>query len=247
MDIYIACAGSATRWKNYMNVPKHLVTIENERLLDRTVKKCKECFPNATIYITYSDEITKDMYRVEGTSLVKIQTDVTSEPALCSLLPYYNVEKDVLVLLGDVYFSENAFRIISECNEKNKVTVYGRKRQNIKTGCKAGELFAFWIPKMEQDKFKECISQTQLLFKEKYIDRFLSWEIISLWFSNVNDMKQCFELRRYPNKWFTEIIDETEDFDFPEDFDKWNKYRFEPVKIEGKTTIPLHMHKFYRR
>jgi hypothetical protein len=45
-------------------------------------------------------------------------------------------------------------------------------------------------------------------------------------------MKKYFESKQYPENSFIEIVDETEDFDFPEDFDKWNRYVKNKEKIQ---------------
>src|SRR6186713_615623 len=37
----IICAGEASRWRNHRGVPKHLVVIEGERILDRMVRLLK--------------------------------------------------------------------------------------------------------------------------------------------------------------------------------------------------------------
>ena len=42
MRFLIACSGKGTRWKNYLGVPKHLIKIDGERLLDRTIRLIKE-------------------------------------------------------------------------------------------------------------------------------------------------------------------------------------------------------------
>ena len=36
--ILILCAGEAKRWNNYLDVPKQLISINGETLLDRTVR-----------------------------------------------------------------------------------------------------------------------------------------------------------------------------------------------------------------
>lgn len=62
----IICAGDATRWGNYLGVPKHLIEIEGERLLDRTVRLLRER-GITDIFIVVKRPSKK--YRVEGADL----------------------------------------------------------------------------------------------------------------------------------------------------------------------------------
>jgi len=42
MKVLILCAGDGSRWGNYLGVPKQLVTINGETLLDRTIRLLRE-------------------------------------------------------------------------------------------------------------------------------------------------------------------------------------------------------------
>ena len=61
----IIAAGEASRWGNYKGIPKHLIEIDNEPILYRTVRLLKENDLD-NIYIVAPDD---DRYKVPGSKL----------------------------------------------------------------------------------------------------------------------------------------------------------------------------------
>ena len=61
--VIILAAGDGTRWQNYRDNPKHLVEIEGQRLLDRTVSQYKKYTDD--IVVVGSDE----RYLLQGAQL----------------------------------------------------------------------------------------------------------------------------------------------------------------------------------
>ena len=61
--LYIIMAdGKGLRWNNYNDIPKHLITIDGESLLSRTVRLIKEREPEAEIVITSHNP----QYEIDG-------------------------------------------------------------------------------------------------------------------------------------------------------------------------------------
>ncbi|NLG07519.1 NTP transferase domain-containing protein [Candidatus Peribacteria bacterium] len=65
MRVIIIAAGDGTRWKNYLGVPKHLVPIDNEPILHRTVRLLKKLDINDIHIVGPND----DRYHVSDTRL----------------------------------------------------------------------------------------------------------------------------------------------------------------------------------
>lgn len=242
MIIYIACAGSGTRWNNYKGVPKHLVPVHDEPLLRRTIQQCRKRFPDTMIRVSVGDVSAVDFYNqtvdISGIEYIVPKMDVMSRDgsALIGLSGLFEKDKqDTLVLLGDVYFSESAMDRISDIvvNTKKFRTI-GRKGENPVTGCPHGELFAYFIRGNYMTEFIRIVYHVRNLHSN-VLPRCTGWEITSaleLWRQGAprsmrdllkiaGDILGIFNRREYSEDIFVEHIDETEDFDTPRDYVQW--------------------------
>lgn len=70
MRVIIRCAGDGTRWGNFRGVPKHLVKICGEPVLERAVRLIKEIAPDADIKIVVTD-LSDKRYLIPGSSRTK--------------------------------------------------------------------------------------------------------------------------------------------------------------------------------
>ena len=62
MKYIIMADGEGKRWGNYKNVPKHLITIEGETILARTLRLLQENnIPKQDIWVTSSDPRYKEI------------------------------------------------------------------------------------------------------------------------------------------------------------------------------------------
>ena len=106
----IICAGNCARWKNFGGVPKHIVDIYGETLLERTVK----LLAGKDISIIVKDDKDK-RYHVKGAKTVKANLDSTNFSAdkFLSSKELWNKNGRTVVLYGDVYFTENATKLLS--------------------------------------------------------------------------------------------------------------------------------------
>lgn len=50
-NFIIICAGEQSRWNNYLNSNKHLITIDGKRLLDMNIDLIKKYFTDSDIYV----------------------------------------------------------------------------------------------------------------------------------------------------------------------------------------------------
>lgn len=234
MKIIFTCAGNQTRWKNYMNCPKHLAPINDIPLLKKNIELFDKFFKHDNYYVSIKNKDLQTIYNVDGRILFYIPEHITdTEPAYKTVIPFIQTyNDDILLLLGDVVFSEDCVKKIYDNILQKSFKVFGRKSGSIITGARWGELFAFYIPQTFIPNWIDAVNKTDDLFNKKKIKRFSGWEVITYIFAlnkygkknkNIHkDLEYILQERLFPDS-FIEINDETEDFDFPQDYDNYMK------------------------
>ena len=223
MKIIFACAGLSSRWNNYLNCPKHLVLVEGIPLLKRNLNLFREKFISDSYHISIREKSKKNIYNIDPNIHFYISDEIKlKDPPYKTLITFLkSSEEDVLILLGDVLFSEDCIEKIYN-HSKEEFKVYGRKYKSKITNKPHGELFAFYIPQTFIKDFIESILRVEQLFKQGIISRWSGWELISYIYSNntPSKMQHIFNNRLFPES-FIEIDDYTDDFDTPEEYDKF--------------------------
>jgi len=214
MRAIIIAAGTATRWANYLDTPKHLISIDGEPILYRTVRLLKE--NNVTdIHIVGPVD---NRYKVDGCSLfvpVKNSKMHDADKFLNSETLWSSVDRTI-ILFGDVYFTENAINTIINLKE-NTWLAYGRFFGSTITGSKYGELFGHSFYPEHIDNHKKALSRVVNLVDKRLAKKGNGWEHYRA-MQSIPDSEVRIH-RRYDN--FIEINDWTEDFDYPNDYDMW--------------------------
>lgn len=191
MKYIIMCAGSGTRWNNYLGVPKHLVSINGETLLGRTTRLLKE--RGITDYvITSFDKEYKKYGKVIPQSYIDCEIDRFEDTG----------DKEICYLYGDVYYTENAIDLIVNTDTKD-ILFFGNYE----------EIFAIKIKKRET--FFNTKYVVKSLYQAGVIKRCIGWEL----YRALNNLP--FEEHTFGDKYLmVKINDETNDLDYPEDYDK---------------------------
>jgi hypothetical protein len=226
MRYIIACSGSGSRWNNYLGRPKHLIEIDNETLISRTVRLIKKYDKNNEIIIM---AYRKD-YKVNGTCLhvpnLFTQSKHVKYPAIYTCHNIWNRNGKTILLFGDIFFTENAIKKIINKSYYNtfKILFFGRKGSSELTNKKYGEIFGMSFNFIKNKIILKNLEELKIKYEKKEIDRFITWELYKkLNNINLNDIKFKF------NSNFIDINDFTEDFDYPCDFinwiEKYNKYK----------------------
>lgn len=207
-----------------MNQPKHLAPINESTLLKRNIDLFSKLFTEVSPHILIRSADLKPLYDVTQNSSFYIPEVIRDNEAVYrTLIPFLQKEKDdVLVLLGDVIFSEECVKKIYNYAFSKEFNVYGRKYNSTKTGGKWGELFAFYIPQDFKRAFIDSVTAVERLYENKILGRFSGWEVISYIYSKgkQDDIAHIFNNRLFPAS-FIEIDDTTEDLDYPEDYDTY--------------------------
>jgi len=230
MKIAITCAGSQTKWNNYMGIPKQMVPMFGVPMLQRTVQAMNRVFPDSRVYVSIQDQSKKELYIVDGKYefYVLPQFD-KADAAIKSLVPLFKeIDDDFLVLMGDVSFSKGCidkiYKVISreQSKESNEIKIFGRRFISGYLPHKWGELFAYHIPRQVKSRLFEAIEIVDKYYNLKLINRKIGWEIISCYFAkgkSLPEIQKMLQRKNYPSSSFITVEDETDDFDFPDEYD----------------------------
>lgn len=147
------CSGNGTRWNNYKGVPKHLIEINGETLLERTTRLLKENNINDYI-ITSSDE----RYKKYGKTINQSYND-------CEVDRFEETNDDeICYLYGDVYYTNNAIKTIVN-TPTDEILFFGSN----------WEIFAIKI--VNKKLFMEHKNRVKDLFLKGKINRCIGWEV----------------------------------------------------------------------
>ena len=192
MKYIIMSAGDGKRWNNYMGIPKHLVKINGETLLERTTRLLKE--NNVNYAITGHDM----RYAEYGDLLPQTYHD-------CEIDRFEQFSEPLCYLYGDVYYSEDAIKTIIE-TPADDIMFFGSEE----------EIFAVKVNDLPL--FFKHKNKVKNLYMQGKINRCIGWEV----YRCLNGIP--FD-RHIITKRYTKILDETDDIDYPKDYEKFKEVR----------------------
>lgn len=182
-------------------VPRQLVTINGERVLDRTIRLLREYGAN-DISITATDPAFDD---VDADKIRYIQDD----PKVW-VNCFYLVNEPVIYLFGDVYFSPDALRTILLTNTNSVEFFASAPPFAVEYFKPWAEPFAFKV--FDWGYFHKCIAQVKAYLSEGRFNRdpiaWETWQVI-----------KGTELNRIDYHNYTVINDYTTDIDEPLDIE----------------------------
>ncbi len=198
---FVICAnGKGGRWNNYLGVKKQMIPIDGEPLLHRTVRLLRQ-FGASKILISASDP----SFEVEGATRFTPKRStwlIDQHPTECLTEP-------CVFLLGDVYWTENALKTVMETTPERFAFFHKKNPVN-------GWEEEFAIKAVDYEAFKAAIkAYRQDLFKGLAQDkggRELRMKLLGLSYAECYRNHDCVV-------WLPD--DETCDFDWPEDYDRW--------------------------
>jgi len=208
MRIIILCAGKGERWGNFLGVPKQMVRVGNERLLERTLNMLKKR-GISDIHVTvpikgYFNKWLKlsdfRAFEHEGKDNTEMDKIINCEALMT---------QNTILLWGDVYFTDEAMDKI--LNNDKEYCFFGRKGPSQITNKPYCEVFGLKVNDYLIEKAKEVL---------KYdLPRKGSWELYKL-INNYPIEAILNNYRDIPNHDFIEIDDMTEDIDCKEDYEE---------------------------
>jgi choline kinase len=222
---------STDRWENYLNVSKHMIPIKGEPLIHRTQRILKEA--GADEIFVKCDKESKDLYLINDSKFIDppLSTDFSYpdyELFLCK--DHYNSNGITVLLFGDVYYTKDIIDHIIN-NDSKSWHYYARKRFSEITGSVYGEHFGWYFHDSQIQKLLTAGEKACEITKD-FVYRSENGESISRQEWNMQDSASITYrvlcnlniLDPYDTEDFhwIEWDDETDDFDYPSDWDTWS-------------------------
>lgn len=200
---FILCAGSGSRWGEYLGGPKQLISFNGETLLSRIIRQLQK----NNIF---------DIHVVCNDSRLSSHEAVSIQPIHCGLLvdtilstSAYWTDCNIMIL-GDVFFTDMAMSKICGCPKS--FVFFGRPWASKLISCDHGELFAFRFNKDSVDLIKNSINNILDTGNEEL--RGNLWDL----YHNLAGIP--YNSGVATRRMFVIIDDITNDFDSPLDFEK---------------------------
>ncbi len=184
--------GKGTRWANYSGIPKHLIEIDGETLLARTVRLLKEFDAGCEVIITSHDE----RYEVAGATRYEPKNNIYEVDRFTEEL----IEDNVCFLYGDTFYSEDSIAAITGTPAED-ILFFGNERSIVAVKAADGELLKHHVDRVRQ------------LFIEGKIEKCIGWQVYQSF------MDLPFGEKKIAGKFVT-LADGTQDFNTPEDYQK---------------------------
>ena len=212
MKTIILADGEGKRWGNYRGTPKHLLQIDGEPLIDRMIRQSKEYTDDITIIGGHINKYAKNdrfNYPEKRRLFLEIAT---------------RYREPFILLNGDCFYTDE---IIKDCFERETDTWlhWCCPHPNYYTGKPWGEGYIHKVVDLEWWTSK-------LVDYNHKVDRRLikignDWSINRFLYGKtdlITHSENIHDLSKYDVYWH----DETDDFDFPIDYDRfmeWTKRR----------------------
>lgn len=191
--IYIIMAdGKGTRWNNYNGIPKHLININGEVLIERTVRQLNEFDSQAKVIITSHDK----RYEFPGSTRYEPKDNNLEIDRFTNEL----IEDNICFLYGDTYYSDSAIKTIIEESAED-LLFFGNETSIVAIKVKDSELFKYHI------------SNVKKLYLSNKIKNCKGWHVYQSFQNLEFDKKQI-------GKKYILITDKTKDYNTPDEYEK---------------------------
>jgi len=226
---FIILAGNKkfdSRWNNYLGVPKHMLPIKGEPLIHRTQRMLLEKGQTDIVVTCNKDNFNK--YNLESVRVEESKSNLTSSYSdyeFFTTEDLLNKDGITIMMWGDVYFSEKFIDHIVN-NESKDWHLYGRRKSSDITGSLYGEDFAWYfnnshIP-MIFEKSDEMLTKLIDLNNNSNLYPWVMEDCTKMLYRIMAGLDYEDPHLIDKHHWI-EWDDETEDFDYPEDWNKWSK------------------------
>jgi hypothetical protein len=207
--VILMCAGRAERWGKHRGTHKHLVSVNGEMLLDRTLRLVRRHTAAPIVIVAFDPE-----YARPGGELFAPRhgpRDFCDTDKFLSSEERWGASGDTILLYGDVFFTHAAMKTIVTYDGPHQF--FGRREGSYFTGCPWRELFALRFQAAEREWIREQLFAVKSKLLAGDLETGGGWALYEQLYGGSGDH-------------FTVIDDFTEDFDFPQDFETWlRRYR----------------------
>jgi molybdopterin-guanine dinucleotide biosynthesis protein A len=206
MKAILCCAGDQRRWRNHLGVPKQLAPFGGVPLLKRTIDQLAARGVHDVAATAFDER-----FQAVGIPLCIPTTSILPGTGIGFSSGFWSTSERTLVLLGDVFFSEVAMDALVSAPD-TAATWIGRNSSNATKPY--GEIFAVSIPLACQQAMRDAAAKVFDLNRRNLISRMTGWELYGV----LNGMDPTKPVTG-PN--WVNIDDESDDFDFPEEYEAW--------------------------
>lgn len=218
MRLIIPCAGTQTRWGNYLGVPKYMAPVFGEPLLCRTVRQFRERIPGLSICVPLRRNLVTPPVGVNF--LYPEQQLLGESNRLLSSVPEWDPTGRTTIVFGDVYFTGAAVDTIV-ATETDAIQWFGRSGPSETTGHSCAEIFGVTFPARHAEQLIEASRYVQSVYRCRgQEDLVRAWTCLR----HLEGQPLEHDTGRIDSKklqHFTEIDDMTDDFDYPNEYDSW--------------------------
>ena len=195
MKVYIMADGEGKRWNNWGGVPKQLLKVNDETLLDRMIRLCKTYgIDDITIVGDFKNQSAKNI-KLNA----KDKVELWLETAKHSKEPF-------ILLNGDIYYTDNIIRDAIE-RDTTEWIHYMCPSGNNHTGKTWPEGYLYKV--VDVDKWISKLSELKEKIDKKEITLSTGW-IINNWLNEEETLTEFWGIGKHDIFW----CDETDDFDF---------------------------------
>lgn len=254
MRAVICAAGLGSRWRDYLGTRKHLARVEGERLLDRTVRLLRE-HGVTDIWITNHHDYR---YEVPGATCYEVAyTDHATTARKYTWPKWQNATEGdgrTLLMLGDVYYTDKTIAIMT--TPTPGFHQYGRLAPSKVTGKPGAEMFGWQFGVENHHEFIEAIEAVDAA-REQGVKTYVDWSTYAYMTGHPIDTPPD-QIRDWGKH--IEIEDDgTDDFDFPDDYERFMRVFLgrssRRVKADdfgrdwfhARMTEIAHVHKMHRK
>lgn len=191
MKYIIMADGKGSRWNNYKNIPKHLVEVEGEVLLERIVRLINKLDPSSEVIITSHDK----RYEFDGSTRYEPKNNVLE----IDRFTYELIEDNVCFLYGDTYYTEETMEKIIN-TDTDELLFFGNNKSIVAIKVKDSKVF------------KENINKVKELFLKNKIKNCKGWQVYQSYQNLEFDKKQIGDR-------FVIVDKKTMDYNTPEEYE----------------------------
>ena len=195
MRYVIMANGQGTRWKMFQGVPKHLIEIEGETLLQRTTRLVHELDPDGEVIISSSNP---DCVAVGAERYVPKRNELEIDRFVPELMC-----NDMIFLYGDTFYTkESLSKIIGEPTDK--LMFFGNEKSIVA------------IKIHDAEVMRHCFNEVRQSYIDGKIDACKGWQVYHHYIEKHHHAKlhRAHEIGAD----FMRTDDATGDFNTPEDW-----------------------------
>lgn len=191
MRYVIMADGKGSRWNNFMGHGKHEISIGGETLLERTVRLLHLYDAGAEVIITSHNE----NINIEGAVRYEPKNNVLEVDRFTAEL----IGDDMCFLYGDVYYSEDAIRTVTDNAGRDDLLFVGSAKSICAVLVKDGELF------------RRCYEGIRNMYLNGEISECKGWQVYHMYAGLPLESREI-------GKGYLVVDSFTRDFNSPQDY-----------------------------